>query len=984
MHTDASDERFSKYQLIRQLGSGGMGVVYLAHDTTLNRDVAIKFVSPDRLSEPGAEQRLVREAQAAAGLDHPCICPVYDVQVEPDGRTYIVMQYVDGETLADRLRRGPLEVRHALTLAADIAEALAAAHAHGVVHRDLKPQNIIVTPSGRPKLLDFGIAKVHVPAEGDESQTLTVTSLTGTNELLGTPAYMSPEQVLRKPLDGRSDLFSLGAILYECLTGEAAFRSPTNVETWGRVVHVDPPPPSSIRPELTDAHDELCRRLLAKDPADRFQSADELLGALRLLVPGTRRDASTRDSESRSIADWLKAHRRLAVAAAVLIAAASFVVWRITRPAPLPEPPKAARSWYEKGTEHIREGAYYSAQQALREAVGIFPQYPQAYARLAEAQSELDEEAGAQKALLQVSTIVRDPSQLPDDEGIRLTAIRALVLRDLPAALSAYSTLSLKRPKDRGAWLDLARAREAAGLRADARTAYAQALQLDSQYAAAHLRLGALAAQEARRDEALKEFQEAERLYRAASDSEGETEALLERATFLNGLGELPQARTALERAAQIAKQTGNQFQQIRAALILSSIVASEGKFGESRAMAEDAVSTALQNRLETVAADGLIELGTSLMRSDDPAGAKTQLQKAIDLANRRGAHRVAARAKLQLASVFLTSLQPRDALNLAEGLFKYLHDRQFRRYELVALSIASRAHEDLGEYGPARDIAKNVLSVAEALKDESEVALALEALAGQSAATGQLPDALALRERLEGIHRRQRDTATLAYDLANRAELLIRLGKGAAAEAPLGEIETGIAAKVDAFVARAGRTKVLRALRDTVDQRFASAAVLCQQVLDTARAAKTVNSTSRLAGVLCAHAHARLGDRSIPRDELTARDDNVTLLVRHELQYWRAATWLALGDTAAALNEVTAGVRDLEKAPSDENEWRLAAIGAVAARRLHDTETADRLTARARGALGRLRTAWKDMAADYERRPDLAERIRDAGLGQP
>jgi serine/threonine-protein kinase len=281
------DARLSNYRLDRLLGAGGMGVVYLARDLVLDRAVAIKFITPDRAADASARRRLIREARAAAALDHPNICAVHDVIVEQDGRACIVMQYVEGETLADLLRRGPLDPRLALRLAADLASGLAAAHARGIVHRDLKPQNIIVTPERHAKLLDFGIAR-----QGEltsASDDLTTTSLTTPGLIIGTPAYMSPEQAQQLPLDGRTDLFSLGAVLFECLTGQRAFQGGTPLQLAAQVLQHQPPPVSSLRPGLSDQHDELVRRLLAKHPDDRFRSAEELLGALRVLVPDTGR-----------------------------------------------------------------------------------------------------------------------------------------------------------------------------------------------------------------------------------------------------------------------------------------------------------------------------------------------------------------------------------------------------------------------------------------------------------------------------------------------------------------------------------------------------------------------------------------------------------------------------------------------------------------------------------------------------------------------
>ena len=243
-----------------------MGSVYLARDLTLNRDVAIKFISPGKALEPIARERLVREAKAAAGLDHPNICSVYDVIVEPGGRAAIVMQYVKGASLADILRVGPTEPAAALAIATDVARALAAAHTQGIVHRDVKPANIMVTPDGRAKLLDFGVARYDDMSVAAREAS-TATELTSANLMVGTPSYMSPEQAQKRPLDGRSDLFSLGVVLFECLTGSRPFKGQSPLEILAAILHQQPPIPSSLRPGVNALHDALCLKLLAKNPA---------------------------------------------------------------------------------------------------------------------------------------------------------------------------------------------------------------------------------------------------------------------------------------------------------------------------------------------------------------------------------------------------------------------------------------------------------------------------------------------------------------------------------------------------------------------------------------------------------------------------------------------------------------------------------------------------------------------------------------------
>ena len=522
--SEAGDAAPERYRLQRLLGRGGMGEVYLARDETLDRDVAIKFVTPGKVPDENAREQLLREARAAAAVDHPGICSVFDSGQTRDGHAYVVMQYVEGETLEALLDRGGITARDTLRLTAALADALGAAHRRGLVHRDLKPSNVIVTPSGAPKLLDLGIAK-HVPLPTTLSDATTFSNVTTEGVIVGTPGYMSPEQVQQLPLDGRSDLFSLGALLYEALTGRRAFKGSSPLATFASVLHTNPPLPSSVRKGLTDGHDALCGRLLAKDPADRFQSADEVAGAIRLLLSDSSFTGAGAGVEAMPPRPWWRRRATVLMATGVLLAvAAGGLIW--TRPAPLPPVPVEAARWYERGTEAIREGAYLSGRAALEQAIALFPQHVLAYARLAEADAELDDGASAQERLLHVTRLVPDESALPEIERLRLRAVRALVVRDVDGAIATYRQLVDRRPQEAGAWLDLGRAQEAAGLRTDAKTSYENAIQRDHQYAAAHLRLGYVHALESRRDEALAAFAEAERLYRALSDVEGETEVL--------------------------------------------------------------------------------------------------------------------------------------------------------------------------------------------------------------------------------------------------------------------------------------------------------------------------------------------------------------------------------------------------------------------------------------------------------------------------
>jgi len=217
------------YEIRAKLGAGGMGEVYLAEDTRLNRKVAVKFLPPDSTADLRGKRRLLREAQAAAALDHPNICAIHEVG-EVDGRAFIVMQYVEGETLAARIHRKPLELKEALGFAVPMADALAEAHSRGIIHRDIKPQNVMITARGQVKILDFGLAKVVADRGVLDGEAETQSLLTEAGVIVGTVPYMSPEQVKGEALDARSDIFSFGTVLYEMISGRRPFAAKTMAE----------------------------------------------------------------------------------------------------------------------------------------------------------------------------------------------------------------------------------------------------------------------------------------------------------------------------------------------------------------------------------------------------------------------------------------------------------------------------------------------------------------------------------------------------------------------------------------------------------------------------------------------------------------------------------------------------------------------------------------------------------------------------------
>ena len=394
----------SHYRILEKVGRGGMGEVYLAEDMDLGRKVAIKFLPPEVATDDRAKQRLLREAKTAATLDHPNICAIYEVGQE-GGNSFIVLQYIEGETLASRIKRHLPDLREALAIALQVADALREAHARGIIHRDIKPENIMLAARNQVKVLDFGLAKVMVDSGVLGADTASMLSIPGM--LVGTLPYMSPEQVRCEELDCRSDIFSFGTVVYELMSGRRPFEAKSSAGLISAILTSEPAPISrSILMHSGAAEEDLIRKCLEKDPARRYQTMGDLIGDLQQIrdeyesgkfrarsaevKPRPAKSKERRSVPSHRPVELIAACVVLALAAGVYLYSSRSQKHAASSGAPVMSANPTAYDAYMRGMVKVSSENPADNQDAIglfKQAIVADPNFASAYAELARAYS---------------------------------------------------------------------------------------------------------------------------------------------------------------------------------------------------------------------------------------------------------------------------------------------------------------------------------------------------------------------------------------------------------------------------------------------------------------------------------------------------------------------------------------------------------------------------------------------------------------------
>ncbi|MDT4896109.1 MAG: eukaryotic-like serine/threonine-protein kinase [Acidobacteriota bacterium] len=993
----------SHYRILDKLGEGGMGVVYTAEDTHLGRLVAIKFLLSSNSDAHHFKARFLREARAVSQLSHPHIAMIYDYGETAEGYPFIVMEKVKGQPLNELLYEGSLTLARAVEIIEDVADALGEAHASGIVHRDIKPSNVFINERGQVKVLDFGLAKQlneeHTQADPD-ARTMLATH-TRSDIVVGTPLYLSPEQAKGAPVDGRSDLFALGALLYECIAGTPAFSGASVIEIGAQILHVDPLPPSTINSHVPKELDRITLKALAKKPEARYQTAAEMSEDLRQVLPKVAFDsqpierikddqhrtgqpsgvsrATGRSSALMMIGEGLRRPRVSLGFVLLATLVTGLVLWAIFRP-PRPvqyKPSSEAKAWYDRGIEALGSGAYFQASKALTKAVEIDDKYAMAHARLAQAWMEMGYADNAKDEMLRVSALVPDRSGLEQADALAVDAVNALVSNDFTRAVKVESELASLTPNEAHAFVELGRAYEKYGEPEPGKAIdnYVHATSLDPQNALAYLRVGVLYGRQQNMPGALAAFQKAEDIYKASGNVEGEASVLYERGSLFISAGKLEEADRELQQALELASASGNDYQKISTLLQLSRLTYTEGSMPKAQAYANDAINFAQQRGLDDLIALGLNNLGYSFFVSGQYTQAEKYFRQGLEFAKRSKSRLREAFILRDLGTLYIQQLRTDEGLEYTQQALDFFQQGGFRSPIHTCLTNLGRGNRRKGDYETALRYFQQALEMAQQSNYQSQVAFSYGEIATVLAEQERYPEAFTHYSRSYEIHQSLNDRRNMAYNLMNLGNVLWRMGRYDEARASLNqaaELARQLGGSAQPVIAEIALHHAEIALSE---RNFQDAGVKSRQVLELAAdqyEGIPVQAKATLGLALAFSGNTREGKQACEEAVgVATRAGDAALLSRAKLAL--AEVLLESKDAHGALTNALEAQARFKGGGQLESEWRAWIVAARASRLKRDERSASEQFVHAAEALSELRQRWGDVASNaYLARPDI------------
>ena len=991
----------SHYRIIEKLGEGGMGVVYRAEDQHLASRVEIKFLTS---TDHHYRARFIREARAVSALSHPNIAIVHDYGETSAGQPFLVMEYVKGKSLSDLLEEG-LTLRRSVEVVSSITEALGEAHEQGIVHRDIKPSNVLINERGIVKVLDFGLVKhLFEPTTGGvdlDAQTIYSTQ-TRSDVIVGTPLYLSPEQATGKQIDGRSDLFALGALLYECLTGQSAFSGGSVLEIGAQIIHVTPTPPSALNPQIPAELERITMKALEKKVEARYQSAEELLRDLRAVamtltgngIPVAAKAKRPTDGFKRAtnaFATLTTQLRRQRFSLGTVIGAfvvAGLAIWAVVHwwPRTYYQPSAAALNWYERGTDNLRNGAYYQASKALGQAIQIDNRYALARARLAQAWIELDYYDRAKDELLAATTLAGDRSSVSPTDALYLDAISATVRRDFKEAVKAYTQIAQLTPDDSQVYVDLGYAYENDGNPNQALENYLKAIQLNNgQYATAYLRAGIVYNRKTQAAKAQEMFDQAEQLYRAGTNNEGVNEVLRQRGVLFREKGNYAEAEAQFQRSLEAARAIGNEAQQINALIELSYLASSKGSISDAENFAQQAVTFAQQKQLENLTAGALLELGNTFSAQGDLKKAEQYFNQAIQFAQANKGRLREARGLSNLGGLYIQTLRIDDGLRLVQQALEFFQRANYPRNVGSCLTQIGRGYRRKGDYVAALQALNQKLDLAQQSNSQPQIADSYQELGALFFDQEKLPAALEQYENAQKIYESVGNDFRIAFCKANRGNISWRLGQFGQAQQLLDEVAAKAAESKGAFLQLLPFLKVVNAEMRLAERNFPSATALSTQAITLAAQQDTeVTIQSKyVLGLAKTFSGVQKEGQQLCDEALTAASNAGEFSLHSRALLAAAQVALARNDGQRALSLATQAQERFAKGEQLESEWRAWFVIAQANELLGNKEQSVQQMKRASDLSARLDQQWgRDAFNRYNSRPDIQVYLQKQQVG--